>query len=116
MKVCPQCNIEKDDIEFYMRSDRDYSHSWCRKCVNKQTVDRQRKLKQDCVEYKGGKCEDCGMTGHPAIFDFHHLDPSEKDFVISKIKFLKFCDRHKAELDKCILLCAICHRLRHVKY
>ena len=59
---------------------------------------------------KGG-CSVCGAY-HPAILDFHHIDPTKKDFTIaqsrtkSKEKFLK-------ELDKCIVLCSNCHRVLH---
>ena len=33
------------------------------------------KRKQQAIEYKGGKCEICGFTGHQAAFDFHHFRP-----------------------------------------
>lgn len=75
---------------------------------------RRRRLKIEAVASKGGKCEDCGFTGHPDCFDFHHRDPSEKEFEWRQVK-----DKSKAfrdaELAKCALLCANCHRLRHVR-
>lgn len=115
MKQCTRCERDLPLDAFYFRRGTQ-THSWCRKCVNSQTVERQRALKKQCVEYKGGKCEVCGGYFHPAIFDFHHKNPDEKDFSIGHVKALKFSDTIKAELDKCSLLCANCHRLEHVKY
>lgn len=46
-----------------------------------------------------------------SALEFHHLDPSEKDpdYYSLKIDF----DKLKPELDKCVLLCANCHREKH---
>ena len=71
---------------------------------------RERKLK--AIDYLGGKCNDCVQTFHPAIYEFHHLNPKEKDRDPSKLLLLKWENITK-ELDKCVLLCANCHRLRH---
>ena len=38
---------------------------------------------------------------------FHHLDPTQKDFGISGTT--KSFEKLKPELDKCVLLCANCH-------
>ena len=40
---------------------------------------RRAKAKEEAIAYKGGKCEHCGGIYHPAAFDFHHVDPNEKD-------------------------------------
>ena len=44
-------------------------------------------------------------------FDFHHINPEEKEFNISS-KYKSF-KKLKIELEKCELLCAICHRKIH---
>ena len=36
------------------------THSYCKKCVNEQTIERQRALKLSAIEYNGGVCHDCG--------------------------------------------------------
>ena len=77
------------------------------------TVNRQRKFKEQCVEYKGGACEKCGYSKCISALEFHHIDPSKKDFTLSKLKQNKFDDKIKNELDKCILVCANCHREIH---
>lgn len=76
------------------------------------------KRKMFSIEYKGGKCEDCGITAsmeNRSIFDFHHLNPSNKKDDINEIH-TRSIERLKEELDKCVLLCANCHRLRHQNY
>lgn len=76
--------------------------------------EHRRRLKARCVAYKGGKCVECGFSGCPAAFDFHHPDPKKKDFGIAGK--CKSFDRLKPELDKTILLCANCHREVHDKW
>lgn len=111
---CPKCNEFKDSVDFYLRHDRtDQTHSYCRDCINTQSLERQRKLKMLAVEYKGGKCSICSYYRSSAALEFHHLNPNEKDFTLSHVRSYKFDDRIKTELDKCVLLCANCHREVH---
>ena len=75
-----------------------------------------RGLKRKC-EYilsHGGKCEICGYNKNIAALEFHHKNPDEKEFQIDARKFAN-CDIHKLEkeLDKCMILCANCHREIH---
>ncbi len=70
--------------------------------------------KQKAIEYLGGKCMHCGGKFHPSVYDFHHVNPSEKEGLLSKILGASWIKIQK-ELDKCILLCANCHRLEHNK-
>lgn len=52
----------------------------------------------------------------PCCIDFHHMNPKEKEFNISKAcQEYKDLDSIKREIDKCILLCANCHRKVHNK-
>lgn len=82
-----------------------------KKCVVKYHVDKRRlELKFKAVQYKGGKCEQCGYIGCIAAFDFHHLDPSLKSFAVSTNPHTRSWERVKEEVDKCLLLCANCHR------
>lgn len=115
MKTCIKCKLSKDENDFYMREGKT-THSYCKQRVSEQTVRRQRALKLSAIKYKGSACYDCGKSYHPAVYDFHHLNPSEKDFNIGRRKSLKFSQELKDELDKCILLCSNCHRVRHAKY
>jgi NAD-dependent dihydropyrimidine dehydrogenase PreA subunit len=68
--------------------------------------------KINAVEYKGNRCEDCKQTFPYGVYDFHHLNPKEKDLSWRKTKNWESI---KVELDKCVLLCANCHRIRHIE-
>ena len=84
------------------------------KCKNKAATNRFRKnQKVKAVEYKGGKCAMCGYDKCIEALHFHHLDPTQKDFNLSRLKKNKFDDNIKDELDKCILVCSNCHREIH---
>ena len=74
----------------------------------KAVISARQKLKQMAIEYKGGKCIICGYSRCANALDFHHLDPTEKDFSIGG-KTIAW-EKLKAELDKCVLVCANCHR------
>lgn len=110
-KQCPSCLkiLEKNEINFFLKKGKYYSY--CRDCHSKKCVDRFRDYKLQCVEYKGGKCIKCGYNNHYSVLDFHHLDPSKKDFTISRSN-MSF-ENLKHELDKTVLLCANCHREFH---
>jgi len=74
---------------------------------------RQAEFKALCVEYKGNKCQHCGLVDEPCIYDFHHREPEKKDFSISRKRGFNMTNKVKAELDKCDLLCSNCHRKEH---
>jgi len=71
---------------------------------------RRRKLKSMAIEYKGGKCQLCGYSKYQGALDLHHINPKEKDFGIGDKGYTRSWDKIRAELDKCILVCATCHR------
>ncbi len=83
----------------------------------KAVRERRRKLKLMAVEYKGGCCENkkCGYNKCVDVLEFHHLDPNEKDFGIASDGLTRSWEKIKEELDKCIMLCANCHREEHSK-
>ena len=45
--------------------------------------------------------------------EFHHLTSTKKDFGISSKGYTRSWEKIRAELDKCVLLCANCHREVH---
>lgn len=104
---CKFCSCELTDLNTYSGK-----RNWaCKKCFNKYRAEQFTKNKQAIIDYKGGRCEGCGWEGHYAAFDFHHRDPSQKDYEVSKTN--KGWEQLTAEADKCALLCARCHRLVH---
>jgi len=78
-----------------------------RKNKSKAVVSWRIRAKEKLVEYKGGKCSVCGYKKYIGNLTFHHLDPNEKEFTISG-KTIGI-DSLKKEVDKCVLLCHICH-------
>ena len=70
-------------------------------------------IKVKAVEYKGGCCEKCGYNKYVGALEFHHLDPTQKDFAIGSKGYTRSWEKVKKELDKCILVCANCHREIH---
>jgi hypothetical protein len=73
---------------------------------------RLRKLKEQMVALKGGKCIDCNGVFPAYAYDFHHVDGKDT----KSLRSLSALSRAELfeELNKCVLLCAICHRGRHV--
>ena len=75
---------------------------------------RGQKRKLEVVLSLGGCCSKCGYDKNLAAFDFHHKDPKTKSFGIDARKFANTSiSKLKEELDKCVLLCANCHREEH---
>jgi len=114
-KICPRCKTDKDASEYYIRKGRKEKRlsGFCKRCLSENRVERGREYKSKCVEYKGGCCEKCGYKKSNSALEFHHVDPSQKDFGIGGQRRTKFDDITKLELDKCLLLCANCHREEH---
>ena len=76
---------------------------------------RRKKIRQMAIEYKGGSCERCGYSSCIEALEFHHDNSSDKDFSISGKGYTRSWTKVKEELNKCILLCANCHRELHTQ-
>lgn len=68
--------------------------------------------KQRIVDVMGGQCALCGYNRCNEALELHHLNPKEKDFDIAANPCVSW-DKTSAEIKKCILLCANCHREVH---
>lgn len=91
--------MEKEEINLFVENSN-YRNS--RRC--------KKNLKEKLVEYKGGKCEKCGYNKCITALEFHHINPEEKEFNIDGRSSF---EKSKKEVDKCILVCANCHREIH---
>ena len=61
-------------------------------------------------EYKLEKgCSVCGYNESPEALDLDHIDRSQKRFKLSQ-GFKYTWEIMMAEIEKCVVLCAICHR------
>jgi transcription elongation factor Elf1 len=75
----------------------------------KAVAKRRRKIKNLAIEYKGGKCQICGYDKYQRALDLHHIT-GNKEFGIADKGYTRSWEKVKTELDKCILVCANCHR------
>lgn len=126
-KLCAKCGTVKPISEFGLnKSKKDGLQSHCKECVKKYKkqhytenrqyyLDKSKTYRQTCREkldnYKSQLvCSECGETRW-WLLDFHHPNPSEKEGEISKL--FGSPNKLKRELEKCIVLCANCHRNLH---
>jgi DNA-binding transcriptional ArsR family regulator len=81
----------------------------CKKCRSQQVSDWRRRGKDKLVAMRGGGCQICGYHRYQGALQFHHLEPGEKRFPISRAgrsrNFAELLDESK----KTVLLCANCH-------
>lgn len=74
----------------------------------------RRKTKQRLIDASGGKCCVCGYNKCSNALEFHHINPSEKEVPISGLRTsAKSWEDIIKEVEKCILVCANCHREIH---
>lgn len=63
---------------------------------------------------RDGKCVRCGWNDHPCALDFHHIDPANKITEIANmIRGGSSIQKIQEEMNKCVLVCANCHRILH---
>ena len=79
----------------------------------KAVAKRRKKLKEMAIALKGGKCTFCGYNRYNGALDFHHIDGKTKEFGVSLDGITRSWKRVEKELEKCILVCANCHREVH---
>ena len=129
-KKCCTCNKEKFLGEFNFKNKKNnVLHCSCKECwketrkknyeKNKSvTFDRNHRnrtrVKKWFEEFKTTlKCIKCDEN-HPACLDFHHRDPSTKEYTVSFMLGGTFSiESIKNEIEKCDILCANCHRKLH---
>ena len=101
-KYCSQ----KCQKEHYRKENADKVKKWTEISHDSYIIN---KLK--LIEYKGGKCEICGYDKNISALEFHHI--KDKNFGICEKKISTITDEIIKEVDKCILVCANCHRELH---
>jgi hypothetical protein len=103
--------------------------AYCRECKKQYDADwykankarRKDKVRADRRDYvdwldslkEGKPCADCGGVYPPYVMEWHHLPGSEKKLVVADTRRASFSRaRILAEIAKCELVCANCHRER----
>ena len=130
-KICSKCKRELplDNFRWKVKS-QGKKHSQCKECQSKsekkyyrENTERQQAVreranfqKQANVEYveyrKECGCQKCGEKRKFAL-DFHHINPEEKIDNIAHMIKSAIEKGLIAELAKCDVLCANCHRELH---
>lgn len=130
-KMCRKCGIVKSVTEFHKRvGKQDNYHSYCKKCAIEGSKKAYRDLNQkewmeeqarntaiallkiiDLIREKYG----CIVCGEKCVFclDFHHINPKTKIKAVSSIASTKNITKTIIEINKCVVLCANCHRKFH---
>lgn len=118
-RTCPKCGAEKDVEAFALKSRADGSRcSWCKACTNELSEKRNRRLREELsnivIAAKGVPCFDCTNSFPHWVMDFDHLDGSKKEQTIAHmVRDRRMTpERLKAEISKCQVVCANCHRER----
>lgn len=116
MKTCKECNKEfpKDLDHFYgsgfTKLGNQKFKSRCKKCY--ESVQKSRFEERIARFYGKYECQVCGYNKCRAAIEFHHIEESKKDFEISKMRHYSEASLF-AELEKCMIVCANCHREIH---
>jgi hypothetical protein len=116
LKSCTGCKktFEYTKANFYSngydKNGNQRLKSKCKKCYDQHASTR---LTDIITEHYGEyKCSVCGYDKCLNAIEFHHFNSGEKDFEVSKMSsFSK--DKIVCELEKCLMLCANCHREIH---
>jgi hypothetical protein len=132
-KFCSPCNSDLDIDEFRIDNKKTgRRHSCCKECQKKYAkkyykeyysvhIDeytktrkhRRRTTQEKIFELLVDKhCVDCGES-NPLTLDFDHVS-GKKVFSISK-SYHKRWEIVEKELQKCIIRCANCHRIKTAK-
>ena len=108
------------DIEKILKCSRSLISYYVSPTTKDKTIRRQSRnryqIKQDIKTKAGGRCCICGYSRCFDALEFHHKDRKTKEFDISDAVWTRIKhhpEELQKELDKCLLLCANCHRELH---
>ena len=95
-------------------TDRSVAAEKERECRRRYAKEQKERLRIRVWDYLSvHPCVDCGESD-PVVLDFDHRDPKEKYKTISQIKTYRLgIHILDAEIKKCDVRCANCHRRRH---
>jgi formate-dependent nitrite reductase cytochrome c552 subunit len=104
-------------VEKYPERVRAASRRWNRangEKINSRRYQRRGKLILFVREHKASRgCLYCHEK-HPAVLDLHHRDPSAKKFTVAEgVRAITSLEKITAEIEKCDVICANCHRKLH---
>ena len=115
-RKCTRCGFEGESEQFVRDSNAKFGRrNRCIRCDNKRQGkvqknyrDRKRKF---IDSFKNKPCADCGVKYPPYVMDFDHL--GNKEFSLYEAIGHNFSEEKiLAEINKCEVVCANCHRIR----
>jgi hypothetical protein len=116
-KTCIGCEQELPLSNFQLhrpRTGRAFLDSRCRVCTARASLERiaARRAHVDAIKLERG-CMDCGYSDHPAALDFDHRPGTgpKRASVAALVTSATLADID-AEIAKCDVVCANCHRIR----
>lgn len=80
-----------------------------------ETSNYRRRRKDNLIKVCGNQCNICGYHKTNSALEFHHINAEEKLYGISSNGTCHDLEKDLAEIKKCILVCANCHREIHDK-
>jgi len=81
--------------------------------LKKANIDRKQITKERWALFKSTlKCANCGEN-HPATLDFHHVEKHPDNRHVYDLTSNGAYKKAAKEIEKCIVLCANCHRKVH---
>lgn len=126
MKTCTYCKKSKDECDFYkVRKDKEAREGICKICRSNKSRKNHYKYVDENLNnraaltrfltnhFKNKPCTDCGKSFPTCAMDYDHLRDKKFDIAggYRKISVMDLLD----EIDKCDVVCAVCHRFRTVK-
>jgi len=116
MKKCSGCKELLPLDSFSPRKEtRDGRRAKCRDCTRWSKQEYKARAYAWVMDIKmTSGCVDCGYRKHPDALDFDHLPGFVKSFSIGSRMFTKRATL-EAEIAKCEVVCANCHRIRTAK-
>lgn len=111
LKTCSKCKEIKDEKYFPKNGKR--RHSWCKDCHRKNTKEKYL-ISRDFVNRFKDKCSICGYDRNKAALEWHHPDDN-KEFNVNSMARRAIANKKRIleEIEKCVLVCANCHREIH---
>lgn len=116
-RLCTKCKKEEP---------RDKKHSYCKKCHSlymanyykmnpskalAPRIKRKQIIKDIKNKAKDIPCADCGIKYPPYVMDFDHQEDKEYEIASLSSRFISI-EKVLAEIAKCDVVCANCHRKR----
>lgn len=81
----------------------------CTRCRVESVVKHRRKVKAILIAEAGGACAICGYARSNRALEFHHVEPSSKEFALAARGITISLADARLEAQKCVLLCSNCH-------